>query len=64
MFTTTPTAHDLWSDHGDRIRDVFAETGMELVRRRLEHLSEDDLSRQLWFIACLVCQCAQKPRIV
>ena len=50
MFTTTPTAHDLWSDHGDRVRDVFAATGMELVRRRLEHLSEDDLSRQLWFI--------------
>jgi type 2 lantibiotic biosynthesis protein LanM len=50
MFTTTPTSHDLWSDHGERVSDIFAETGMELVRRRLEHLSEDDLTRQLWFI--------------
>ena len=50
MFTTTPTSHDLWSDHGHKIGDVLAETGMELVRRRLEHLSEDDLTRQRWFI--------------
>ena len=50
MFTTTPTSHDLWSDHDHKIGDVLAETGMELVRRRLEHLSEDDLTRQLWFI--------------
>lgn len=50
MFTTTPTSHALWPDHGDRVGDIFAETGMELVRQRLEHLSEDDLTRQLWFI--------------
>jgi type 2 lantibiotic biosynthesis protein LanM len=50
MFTTTPTSHDLRTDQGDRVGDVCAETGMELVRRRLEHLSEDDLTKQLWFI--------------
>jgi type 2 lantibiotic biosynthesis protein LanM len=50
MFTTTPTSHDLWSDHDHKIGDVLAETGMELVRGRLEHLSDDDLTRQLWFI--------------
>ena len=50
MFTTMPTSHDLWSDHDHKIGDVLAATGMELVRRRLEHLSEDDLTRQLWFI--------------
>ena len=50
MFTTTPTAHDLWSDHDHKICDVFAATGMDLVRQRLEHLCEDDLAKQLWFI--------------
>jgi type 2 lantibiotic biosynthesis protein LanM len=50
MFTTTPTSHDLWSDHHHNICGVLAETGMELVRRRLEHLCEDDLAKQLWFI--------------
>jgi len=50
MFTTTPTARDLWSDHDHKICDVFAETGMDLVRRRLEGLCEDDLAKQLWFI--------------
>jgi type 2 lantibiotic biosynthesis protein LanM len=50
IFTTTPTSHDLWADDGNKVSDIFAETGMELVRRRLEHLSEDDLVKQLWFI--------------
>ncbi len=50
MFTTTPTARDLWSEHDHKICDVFTETGMELVRRRLERLCEDDLATQLWFI--------------
>src|SRR5262249_265079 len=50
MFTTTPTARDLWSDHDHKICSALAETGMELVRRRLESLGEDDLAKQLWFI--------------
>jgi len=50
MFTTTPTAHDLWGDHNHKICDVIATTGMDLVRGRLERLCEDDLTRQLWFI--------------
>jgi class II lanthipeptide synthase len=50
MFTTTPTARDLWSDHDRKICGVLAETGMKLVRQRLEHLCKDDLAKQLWFI--------------
>jgi type 2 lantibiotic biosynthesis protein LanM len=50
IFTTTPTSHDFWADDGNKISDIFAATGMELVRQRLEHLSEDDLAKQLWFI--------------
>jgi hypothetical protein len=41
---------DLWSDNGHKICDVFAATGMELVRQSLERLCEDDLAKQLWFI--------------
>jgi len=50
MFTTTPNARALWSDHDHKICDIFAATGMELVRGRLERLCEDDLAKQLWFI--------------
>src|SRR5262249_34657596 len=34
----------------ERIVDFFDEASLTLVRRRLGHLSADDLARQLWFI--------------
>ena len=50
MFTTRPNSRDLWTSTDERIADFFDETGLALVRHRLQQLSEDDLSRQIWFI--------------
>ncbi|MBV6622467.1 MAG: type 2 lantipeptide synthetase LanM family protein [Rivularia sp. (in: Bacteria)] len=50
LFTTKPNSRDLWSSCGERIADFFAESGMNLVQRRLQKLSDTDLKQQLWFI--------------
>lgn len=50
MFTTRPLSRDLWSDSGERMADFFSESGMTLVERRVQQLSEADLEQQLWFI--------------
>lgn len=50
MFTARPCSRDLWSGSGERISGVFDETGMSLVKRRIERLSTEDLARQRWFI--------------
>jgi type 2 lantibiotic biosynthesis protein LanM len=50
MFTTCAGSPDLWTSAGERLSDFFDETGQALVRRRLQHLDEEDLSRQIWFI--------------
>jgi type 2 lantibiotic biosynthesis protein LanM len=50
MFTTRPESCDIWSSSDERITDFFDESGLMLVRRRLQRLSDDDLVRQCWFI--------------
>jgi type 2 lantibiotic biosynthesis protein LanM len=50
MFTTHPHSRDIWSSSNQRIADFFDESGMTLVQRRLQQLSEADLTQQLWFI--------------
>ncbi|MEW5804557.1 MAG: type 2 lanthipeptide synthetase LanM family protein [bacterium] len=50
FFSTRPGSCDLWSSAGERIADFFDEPGLSLARRRLQGLSEDNLSQQLWFI--------------
>jgi type 2 lantibiotic biosynthesis protein LanM len=54
MFTTRPNSHDLWDSAGQRVADFFAESGLELVRRRLRQMNESDLGRQVWFIRASV----------
>jgi len=49
-FTTRPSTCDLWTSTGERIKDYFSESGEDLVRNRLDQLSEQDLEQQLWFI--------------
>lgn len=64
IFTTWPSSCDLWSSSNKRIADFFDETGMALVRRRLQQLSEDDLAQQLWFIrASLVTLSTTEKRV-
>lgn len=50
MFTTRPNSRAIWSSSNQQIADFFDETGMTLVQRRLQQLSEADLAQQLWFI--------------
>ncbi len=50
MFTTRPNSRDIWSSSNEQIADFFDESGMTLVQRRLQQLSDADLTQQLWFI--------------
>jgi len=50
MFTTRPNSRHLWNSANQQITDFFTESGMTRVQRRLQQLSEEDLTRQLWFI--------------
>ena len=50
LFTGKPASCDVWTSEGHRIENWFKESGMSLVTRRIEGLSEKDLERQLWII--------------
>lgn len=50
LFATRPASRDLWSSKGVCQRDFFTAAGLELVRRRLEQLSTQDLAQQEWII--------------
>ncbi|PYS92812.1 MAG: type 2 lantipeptide synthetase LanM, partial [Acidobacteria bacterium] len=50
IFSTRPNSRHLWNSAKELIADFFDETGLELVRRRLRQLSEDDLAKQTWFV--------------
>jgi type 2 lantibiotic biosynthesis protein LanM len=52
VFTTHPTSLDLRSSSGETISGVLTEAGMTLARRRLGHLDDQDLRRQIWYIRC------------
>ncbi|MGD2071357.1 MAG: type 2 lanthipeptide synthetase LanM family protein, partial [Gemmatimonadota bacterium] len=45
-FVGRPDSRDLWTGTGERLPEVFDETGLERVRRRLAHWSDRDLERQ------------------
>ncbi len=50
MFTTRPNSRAIWTSSNQQIVDFSGESGMALVQRRLQQLSDADLTRQLWFI--------------
>lgn len=50
MFTTRAASRDLWSGSGERVAEVFDESGLEMARRRIGDLGDEDLAQQLWFI--------------
>jgi type 2 lantibiotic biosynthesis protein LanM len=50
MFTTRPDSRDVWTSAGDRIPRFFPESGLDVVSRRLDALSDDDLKYQRWLI--------------
>lgn len=54
LFVTRPGSRHVWTSQGERLPHFFQESGLDLVRRRLEHLDEDDLEQQRWFIEASV----------
>jgi type 2 lantibiotic biosynthesis protein LanM len=50
LFTTRPNTRDVWTSTGERIPEFLDQPSMALVRHRIEHLSREDLDRQLWII--------------
>lgn len=66
LFSAKPVSRDLWTSDGERIENYFDESGMSLVSRRIESLSETDLHKQVWIIrASLVTlsSVAEGPRV-
>lgn len=49
-FITKPNSHNLWSDDNNCVDDFFPETAINCVKTRLQKFSEEDLTKQLWFI--------------
>jgi type 2 lantibiotic biosynthesis protein LanM len=49
-FGSRPGSRDVWSSSGQRLAGFFPLTGLELSRDRLQRLSEEGLTQQLWFI--------------
>lgn len=49
-FSTFPSSRDLWTSRGERIPEFLGEPSLDLVRRRIRSLSEEDLRRQLWLL--------------
>jgi len=50
IFTTHANSRDIWTSSNQRIPDFLKESGLTMVRQRIEQLSDGDLERQLWFI--------------
>jgi len=61
IFRTRPGSRDLWSSTNERITDFFDEPSMALVKRRVQQLSDEDLSQQLWFIRASLATLAKEP---
>jgi type 2 lantibiotic biosynthesis protein LanM len=50
MFTTSPDRRDIVTSGGEPIAEFFDTPSLELVRRRVAQLGEDDLAKQAWII--------------
>ncbi len=50
LFTTRPNSRDVWSSSGQKIDGLLKERSFDMVCRRLQQLSERDMTQQLWFI--------------
>jgi class II lanthipeptide synthase len=61
IFRTRPGSRDLWSSTNERIPNFFDEPSMAVVQRRVQHLSDEDLSQQLWFIRASLATLAREP---
>lgn len=49
-FTTYPASHDLYTSRGEVLTDFFQTSSLDLARKALARLDEQDLARQVWII--------------
>ena len=49
-FSTTPSSRTLWTSEREPLDDFFDEPSLDLVRRRLARLGEEDRRKQTWII--------------
>ena len=50
IFNTRVSSRDLWTSDGERLSNYFGESGLDMVRRTVENLGEEDLKRQDWLV--------------
>ncbi len=50
VFSASPQSVRLWSSAGQVIPDCLHQAPLALVQKRLQHMGEEDLKRQTWFI--------------
>ncbi len=50
FFGAWPSSRHLWTSSGELIEDFLSQTSLEVVWNRIRLLTDEDLSRQLWFI--------------
>jgi len=62
LFTTTPDSRNILTSRGEQIEHFFAQTGLEAVEQRLEHLNEEDLALQCWMIQAAFTSVAAATR--
>ncbi len=61
VFTTRPNSRELWTSSGACVAEFFDQSGMEIVRQRMEKLSDSDMDQQAWIIRASMATLA-KPR--
>jgi type 2 lantibiotic biosynthesis protein LanM len=65
FFSCRPNSCDLWTSDNVLIPDFFEGSSLSGVRRRLHQLSEEDLTKQVWFISASIASLtlgdSQKP---
>lgn len=62
IFSAEIRSRDLLTSTHGRIANFFSKSGLEVVEQRLRSFSEEDLSRQLWFIRASIATLAENPQ--
>jgi type 2 lantibiotic biosynthesis protein LanM len=60
IFTTYPASHGIWSSSRVHAKNFFDESGMTLVRKLVQGMSENDLQKQLWITRASLATISRK----
>ncbi|MFI2435684.1 type 2 lanthipeptide synthetase LanM family protein [Streptomyces sp. NPDC018957] len=61
LFRTCPGGQAILTTEGERLEDFFDGASLELVRKRVEQLGEDDLAKQSWIIKASLATLLMDP---